>query len=493
MLSPQDEAGDKRKAARRGRLYQCPSCSRAFKRYEHLTRHETIHTGERGFTCSYSFCRKTFSRKDGLLRHERSHEKRLRAIELHNGAGAARIPDGKLLQGTVAAGNPGYLNGSYHPSYPPSFHEYPNPLENHVLPWGDGPYGAGVDENDYSDSDSDTASDCSVEGSRKRHGYGHKFRDSGFVDVVALQEGVAAAAGAEVKPSPESRTTTLPHEPYPRSRTHSGDFSRDRSKDGSHESGQPQPHPHPPSKSRRHKYSPAAISSYLAGIERESNAMPQGVRSSWPVVDQSQLTSHGRASWPMQLNVEGGSFPPVRASWPVAPEVRQDNGKPRSAVMDIGFLTGEGNPSEGGESPSSSTTLVDPSSRGPAGSTPVTEQYPPYPTVTGYIHGPNGDYMEVTQSAPRMHSVPSMQPHHPRSHGHHKSHRKSSGTPPRLPWQFVDYVPPPQPQPYSTPATFTGGMTGLPSYASGSPQPYNDYNGSPVYHHSFYGAANLGA
>ncbi|KAI8985208.1 hypothetical protein BDB01DRAFT_789307 [Pilobolus umbonatus] len=66
----QDEATDIK-------LHMCPigSCSRKFKRLEHLKRHMRIHTMERPFTCSYLACTKSFSRSDNLSQHIKTHQR----------------------------------------------------------------------------------------------------------------------------------------------------------------------------------------------------------------------------------------------------------------------------------------------------------------------------------------------------------------------------------------------------------------------------------
>jgi zinc-finger protein CreA/MIG len=48
-------------------------CKRAFKRLEHLKRHNLMHTGERPFKCKYPGCLKAFSRSDNLSQHYKIH------------------------------------------------------------------------------------------------------------------------------------------------------------------------------------------------------------------------------------------------------------------------------------------------------------------------------------------------------------------------------------------------------------------------------------
>jgi hypothetical protein len=46
------------------RPFACDECGRKFKLYEHLRRHQRIHTGERPYLCPHANCMKTFSRSD---------------------------------------------------------------------------------------------------------------------------------------------------------------------------------------------------------------------------------------------------------------------------------------------------------------------------------------------------------------------------------------------------------------------------------------------
>ncbi|KAF9764327.1 Zinc finger C2H2 protein [Nosema granulosis] len=50
-----------------------PDCKRAFKRFEHLKRHNKMHTGERPYKCKYPGCMKAFSRSDNLSQHFKIH------------------------------------------------------------------------------------------------------------------------------------------------------------------------------------------------------------------------------------------------------------------------------------------------------------------------------------------------------------------------------------------------------------------------------------
>ncbi|EKG10488.1 Zinc finger C2H2-type protein [Macrophomina phaseolina MS6] len=62
------------------RVYKCSTCARVFKRSEHCSRHERIHTRERPFSCQY--CHKRYARKDLVTRHEKTlhSEKRRQSI-----------------------------------------------------------------------------------------------------------------------------------------------------------------------------------------------------------------------------------------------------------------------------------------------------------------------------------------------------------------------------------------------------------------------------
>lgn len=56
-------------------MFRCPleSCSRFFKRLEHLKRHVRTHTQERPYHCQR--CGKRFSRSDNLTQHQKTHER----------------------------------------------------------------------------------------------------------------------------------------------------------------------------------------------------------------------------------------------------------------------------------------------------------------------------------------------------------------------------------------------------------------------------------
>lgn len=58
------------------RPFACESCSRGFRRAEHLKRHMKTHTNERPFQCPVSSCSRAFARNDNLKAHIKTHAKK---------------------------------------------------------------------------------------------------------------------------------------------------------------------------------------------------------------------------------------------------------------------------------------------------------------------------------------------------------------------------------------------------------------------------------
>ncbi|KAJ3336494.1 hypothetical protein HDU93_002696 [Gonapodya sp. JEL0774] len=337
------------------------------------------------------------------------------------------------------------------------FGNYPNPIEVHEAHgWRDDTH-IGMYDQDDSDSDagSDTASECSVETPNKHGAPGHQTRDSGCVDVGVFPEG--NVAGERERPWNDKGTTPASSDFGVHARRHSIETLKDKPRDSilGNDNSPHQTHHHShhsSSKSRRHKNAPAVISSFLAGIERDSLSNPYGARSSWPHIDSERLSSAGRASWPMQTTVNYAGLHEARTASSEASEGQHEvAARTRSGVMDIGFLTGDSKPTtDRSLSPTPSAASVATSSRTAVSPMALDHNYTPgyAPSVAGYVQAPNGDVMEVTMASGRSHSNQHSATGQSRSRsgsslgGAHKSRRKG---PPRLPWQFVDYVPPPLP------------------------------------------------
>jgi uncharacterized Zn-finger protein len=50
-----------------------PGCAKAFRRSDHLRRHECVHTGEKQFVCDVQGCNKAFYEPSHLKRHKEAH------------------------------------------------------------------------------------------------------------------------------------------------------------------------------------------------------------------------------------------------------------------------------------------------------------------------------------------------------------------------------------------------------------------------------------
>ncbi|XP_062386319.1 zinc finger and SCAN domain-containing protein 21-like isoform X2 [Sardina pilchardus] len=72
LASSREESGERRRVPSNGPLHhKCPECGKVFNHKHDLTKHWTIHTGEKPFLCSH--CGKTFRVKAVLKQHIRVH------------------------------------------------------------------------------------------------------------------------------------------------------------------------------------------------------------------------------------------------------------------------------------------------------------------------------------------------------------------------------------------------------------------------------------
>lgn len=96
-----------------GRMFRCPldTCSRLFKRLEHLKRHVRTHTQERPYVCQR--CHKRFSRSDNLTQHLKTHEKADRGERSMstNGLSDAEMEYARLMGEEFAPGMPAVFHG----------------------------------------------------------------------------------------------------------------------------------------------------------------------------------------------------------------------------------------------------------------------------------------------------------------------------------------------------------------------------------------------